>query len=84
MPPGRALRGWSQLVLEALLIVLACVLLQVLAERTNRVPALRRGDRARRLVTTPRRANACCTVEIAGTATPSRRSASRIFRGPQP
>ena len=36
MPPGRALRGWSQLVLEAILIVLACVLLQVLAERTNR------------------------------------------------
>ncbi len=36
MPPGRALRGWSQLVLEAILIVLACVLLQALAERTNR------------------------------------------------
>src|SRR5262249_32078388 len=34
--PGRAARGWSQLVLEAILIVLACVLLQVLAERTNR------------------------------------------------
>jgi ABC-type uncharacterized transport system involved in gliding motility auxiliary subunit len=34
--PGRAARGWSQLALEAVLIVLACVLLQVLAERTNR------------------------------------------------
>jgi ABC-type uncharacterized transport system involved in gliding motility auxiliary subunit len=33
---GRAARGWSQLALEAILIVLACVLLQVLAERTNR------------------------------------------------
>jgi ABC-type uncharacterized transport system involved in gliding motility auxiliary subunit len=36
MRPGRSARGWSQLVLEAILIVLACVLLQVLAERTNR------------------------------------------------
>jgi ABC-type uncharacterized transport system involved in gliding motility auxiliary subunit len=36
MRPGRAVRGWSQLVLEAVLIVLACVFLQMLAERTNR------------------------------------------------
>ena len=35
MRPGRAARGWSQLALEAILIALACVLLQVLAERTN-------------------------------------------------
>ncbi len=34
--PGRAARGWLQLVLEAALIVAACVMLQVVAERTNR------------------------------------------------
>ena len=31
----RGTRGWSQLVLEATLVVAACVLLQVIAERTN-------------------------------------------------
>jgi hypothetical protein len=36
MRPGRSARGWSQLALEVVLIVLACVFLQVLAERTNR------------------------------------------------
>jgi ABC-type uncharacterized transport system involved in gliding motility auxiliary subunit len=36
MRPGRATRGWAQLAVEAVLILLACGLLQVLAERTNR------------------------------------------------
>ena len=33
---GRSARGWAQLAIEAVLILLACGLLQVLAERTNR------------------------------------------------
>src|SRR5262249_55828237 len=36
MRVGRSARGWSQLALEVILIVAAGVLLQILAERTNR------------------------------------------------
>jgi ABC-type uncharacterized transport system involved in gliding motility auxiliary subunit len=36
MRAGRAARGWTQLGIEVVLILLACGLLQVLAERTNR------------------------------------------------
>jgi len=34
--PGRTAQGWARLAVEAALVVAACVLLQVLAERTNR------------------------------------------------
>jgi hypothetical protein len=36
MRPGRAAQGWARLALEATLVMAACVLLQILAERTNR------------------------------------------------
>jgi len=36
MPAGRAARGWTQLAIEVVLVLAACVLLQVLAERTTR------------------------------------------------
>lgn len=36
LPAGRAVRGWTQLGIEVALVLAACVLLQVLAERTNR------------------------------------------------
>ena len=34
--PGRTAQGWARLAVEAALVVAACVLLQILAERTNR------------------------------------------------
>ena len=34
--PGRTAQGWAQLAVEAALVLAACVLLQMLAERTNR------------------------------------------------